>query len=493
MAQMQMQPERRTVTRTSNSTREAVHSHTEAARQAEAEREAERREAEAEAAREQRTQSEVKWLHGEWEAYQRKHCDLPPELLPLEKMAEQEAFHGYIKRNAAVSVGAAALAAFSDYIRRATEPSLQVLEAIKSRLPRMQRSIGEALRGVFGDARLTNILRTCSVALTPPAIGSPAAQALKSASRLVREKWSESLDHAWQGVLSVHRWGARTVLQVGAGAHGCVYITVEDSLDPVAFAQRSLSAIVGELEGLLHSNSVVTVYDGDLGELNPKHVLTSHRVVRCVRDDLPGVQQRLEGILTAAAPCPANTNLHIGVPASPQELAAVFDQKDGQDWGAWENVAPAWEQRSLRRGFGDGLEASSDQVIQSLATQRNVIIVVAHAEGQTIHLPAPPPAGSRIGPDELEQHREAISANKPFVYLFACETALISEMQSFAAKLLDCGAAAVVAPQTRIGAISSADLFENFVSSDDEPSDALLRLQAAEESTNYREMEVWIG
>lgn len=497
MVQMQRQarPATTSATQTSASSHDPAHAHVEVARHSEPECGGLRQETgqEASALEERSLASEVQWLHKEWEAYQHQHCDLPPELLPFEKLAEQESFHGFLRRKAAVSVGSKALAAFTEYIRHTASSSMRVFEAIKSRLPRTQEGVREALRGLVRGSRLSKILRTCSVALAPPAIGSPAEEALRSASRLIRDKWCDSVTRTEQGVLSVHRWGSKSVLQIGSGSHGCIYITVEDNLDPVDFAMRSLSAIIGELKGLFHSNSVVTVYDGDLGELNPKHILTSHRVVRCVRDDLGGVRQRLAGILTATAPCPVNTNLHIGVPASPEELAAVFDQKHDQEWGAWDNVARAWEQRSLRRGFGDGLEASSDRVIQSLTTQRNVIIVVAHAEGQTIHLPAPPPEGSRIGPDELEQHREAISANSPFVYLFACETAQISDMQSFAEKLLECGAAAVVAPQTKIGAISSADLFESFVGSDDEPGDALLRLQSAEESTNYREMEVWIG
>jgi hypothetical protein len=64
---------------------------------------------------------------------------------------------------------------------------------------------------------------------------------------------------------------------------------------------------------------------------------------------------------------------------------------------------------------------------------------------------------------------------------------------SFVDELLDCGARAVVAPQTKIGAISSAKLFDQFLAGGKTELSMLSSLQRAEEISEYREMETWIG
>jgi hypothetical protein len=131
--------------------------------------------------------------------------------------------------------------------------------------------------------------------------------------------------------------------------------------------------------------------------------------------------------------------------------------------------------------------------LQSLAVKKNVIIVAAHARERVLYLPAPPPEGSQISPEDLESQKAAISANKPVVYLFCCETAELSDMRGFVNVLLECGAAAVIAPQTEIEANKSAQLIEYVVTTESTSMMALERLRQAEKKAKYREMEVFIA
>jgi len=98
-----------------------------------------------------------------------------------------------------------------------------------------------------------------------------------------------------------------------------------------------------------------------------------------------------------------------------------------------------------------------------------------------------------LSADQIIARKEEISANKPIVYLFCCETAEISNLKNFSQVLLDCGAAAVIAPQTKIEAERSVDYFESIIDSKSKGSNSLTNVKRAEGSSKYSEMEVWLG
>ncbi len=138
--------------------------------------------------------------------------------------------------------------------------------------------------------------------------------------------------------------------------------------------------------------------------------------------------------------------------------------------------------------------ATAEAVLGSLTKDKNVIVVVAHANQRTLYMPAPPPEGSRLSADDIMKRKEEITANQPVVYLFCCETAEISNLKSFSEILLECGAAAVIAPQAKIDAERSVDFFEAVVDRTAPPNlDSLAKIKAAEKSSKYREMEVWLA
>jgi hypothetical protein len=121
-----------------------------------------------------------------------------------------------------------------------------------------------------------------------------------------------------------------------------------------------------------------------------------------------------------------------------------------------------------------------------------VIIVIAHADEQIVYLPAPPPEGSTVSPEDIAARKSEIQANRPFVYLFCCETAQVGNFTNITRALLDAGAVGVVAPQTRINPEEYANLFEQFVGGT-AGANSLEKLLIAEQITGNRDMETWLG
>jgi hypothetical protein len=265
------------------------------------------------------------------------------------------------------------------------------------------------------------------------------------------------------------------------------------SLAPEAMAEAFLSEIRSVTSRFIPKNGTLAVVDGDHQNVNYQRVFESSIVVRSVKDDCEKLAINLNEMLEREAPDSNNTALHLGLPANQDELNSVF-KKGGADWDMWQEVAPHWTDRANRHGFDRIASASSQQVLDSLTTSKNVIIVVAHGDDRTIYLPAPPPEGSELSTDQVIARKEEISANKPIVYLFCCETAEISNLKNFSQVLLDCGAAAVIAPQTKIDAERSIDFFEGIVDTKTRSrNNSLTNIKGAERSSKYSEMEIWLG
>jgi hypothetical protein len=109
-------------------------------------------------------------------------------------------------------------------------------------------------------------------------------------------------------------------------------------------------------------------------------------------------------------------------------------------------------------------------------------------------MPAPPPDGSQLSTDQIIERKDEITANKPVIYLFCCETAEFSNLKSFSAVLLECGAAAVIAPQTKIDAERCVNFFEGVIQKETPLNEnSLTKIKSAQQHSKYREMEVWLG
>jgi hypothetical protein len=514
MPQMQMEPTRQTTAQTrshttgpSSSPYTTYGDHAETARQkserqqAERERQAseqrqavEREKAERkrlEMEREKLLASHRSYIQDQWGVFQRSKHDAPPALLPLEAARELKAFRHFLAEGTVRKLEQAAIDVFEAEISSQAQESERAVERLEQDLK--STSVFAGLLHLMTLGKLRELLRKCVVSVTVPNLGSPVREAIAAACKFLRRPWSKRLQHKQQAMFSVHRCAGKTVIHVGSSAHGSVFITLPSSLEPETFAEAVLSKIKDASAKLVSSDSTLAVIDGDHQALNYQRIFNKNIVVRSVKDDCDRFAQNLDTLLERETPTTENTALHFGMPASVAELSAVFPA-GGADWDLWSNVAPLWRDRANRHGFDRPAAATAQQVLDSLTTDKNVIVVIAHANERILYMPAPPPEGSRLSADQVVARRDEIAKNKPVVYLFCCETAEISNLKSFSEILLECGAAAVIAPQTKIDAERSVDFFEGVVQKKSPPPEnSLLKIKTAERQSNYREMEVWLG
>ena len=433
----------------------------------------------------------------QWEEFQKtKHC-APPTLLPLQALAEHTSFDAFLLESSARLRYTSArwdcddplfrqeLATFKD---RSTWDSRQALRSFEKHL----RSAGPllALTGRLRFGKHVETLRGSVVSNEVPDIGSPERERLIKQSDLLRRKWSEHLDGKDQAMFSVHRFGDKTLVHVGSSIYGSAFVTVPHSMDPETVAAALLSCIANSVGSLIPRGKIIGTLDGDHQAVNLQRVFPHNLVVRTSKADDTVFVAALELIGGRDAPNPTNTSVHLGVPANPVELEST---QRGADWSLWDGVASLWKKRASRNGFESLRTASATDVLTSLETEKNVIIVIAHGDERTIYMPAPPPEGSRLSADQVLDRKNEISANKPVVYLFCCETAAISGLKNFSQVLLEAGAAAVVAPQSTIDARRSADYFDALVKRKATAGDTLSNLREATRRSKYREMEVWFA
>jgi hypothetical protein len=435
--------------------------------------------------KESRIRLEENHLESKWSEHCRKNLGVPPELLALERKTFFDQFLMNVEVQMSTEIGPEAQTRFRATLIKGTQRAQRAVMRVKQLL---------GLLSAFSLGEIKSHFKTCLIGIEPPPLDPPGNEAAQAAVRLLRSSWDNSGGVPNHSLISIHRNGEATVFQIGSKAFGFIYLTFPRELLPLTLLKRILSKVLNCTRKFLPAESVVAVYDGEMQDLNPKTLLKRHIIVRSMADDEANFRVKIAKVLEAEAPKSHNTALHLALPDNEESLKAVFPEADPQ-WDIWQDVARHWKQHANRGGLlgeGDGY-AGKDQILASLAVSRNVIIVAAHADKQTLFLPAPPPRGSQIGPEDLHQLQDAIRKNGPMVYLFCCETAQIVNLKSFASHLLECGALAVIAPQTKIDAFKSASLFQKIVAGNDSDSKALSQLLWAERTTGYREMEVFIG
>jgi hypothetical protein len=411
--------------------------------------------------------------------------------LPIERKQELKKFQEFLKLQSPRVLETSAIDRFESEIALQANDGEQAVRAIVDALK--STSWFSGLRKLIGFGKLIELLQKCVVSISAPELGSPAKEAVASACKFLRRAWSSHLEQGKQGLFAVHRCAGKTIIHLGSSAFGSIFIALPHSLAPEAMAEAFLSEIRKLASTFIPPNGTLAVVDGDHQNVNYQKVFESSIVVRTVKDDCEKLAKNLNEMLEREPPDSSNTALHLGVPASQDELNAVF-KSGGADWDLWQDVSPLWATRANRHGFARTASTSSQQILDSLATSKNVIIVVAHGDDRTIYLPAPPPKGSELSADQVIARKEEITANKPIVYLFCCETAEISNLKNFSQVLLDCGAAAVIAPQTKIDAERSVDFFESIVTSKARAGDnSLTNVKGAQRSSKYSEMEIWLG
>ena len=448
------------------------------------------REAEVRRAEEVRRQTSIDeaYLNREWQIFGQTRLDQPPKLLPLEAEQAFVAFKTYVESLSMRSLQPQAYENFRLKLHAAASSA-------HKRFTDFKRAFNWSSLLTLGPAR--DLLRNAKISLSPPLLAPPSKDALRAAQRVLRSAWANNLAPWDQAVVCFHKSHGKTVLQFGSGDAGFIYLTFDTSITPEEIVAAILARLAKPFDAFATRNSVIALYDGAHQTANPKYAFGARRIVRMMKDDPAVFLRQISGVCAAEAPNLENTALEFAYPAASSEMSAVFKEKDldnPADWDLWRGVDRNWRTRARRQGFSapEG-SASRDTTLRALVQKKNVVIVCAHADGTTLYLPSPPPMGSSIGPEELRQHADEIRANKPVVYLFCCEAAEVDNLKGFASQLLECGATAVVAPQTKINVYRAAGLFEAVLTQDKATPRLLERLQKAEKYSHYREMEVWLG
>lgn len=304
------------------------------------------------------------------------------------------------------------------------------------------------------------------------------------------------------GVLSVHVDDASrsTIIQIGIREHGPLYVTIPEILWPEELALKAIPELLGRLGPFSNVVDPVVVINGSHQGLNYNEVFLNARVLRAPSGNTERLALNMQESGRRERLSPDNTAFINSVPATPEEYQRVFRPEEGdgkevdaaEGWETCAGEAQAWDGAVAASRFDPSREASREALVNALSESKNVIVVMAHCDGQSIFLPAPPPEGSQVDSSYLLANRERIAANAPFVYLFSCEAGKVSNLPSFAATLLECGASGVVASQTGIGSRASRVLLERIL---DEgrgapPVDDYFR---AMREAGFRDMEVFLA
>lgn len=131
-------------------------------------------------------------------------------------------------------------------------------------------------------------------------------------------------------------------------------------------------------------------------------------------------------------------------------------------------------------------------MLTALTHKENVIVIVAHSDGESLFMLDPRPKGTQISADYLREHREEIKANSPFVYLFSCEAGNLRNLENFASTLLECGAAGVVASQSQLGAAEGRTMLRR-LRDEDRGSPPIEDCWRAMRDIDFFEMEVFLA
>jgi hypothetical protein len=259
-----------------------------------------------------------------------------------------------------------------------------------------------------------------------------------------------------------------------------------DLAERLGMRAKNLAGIVSK-EGLASSSETVLVLDGDVPNVNFQQVFPDKLVFRSVSMDEGLIINHLEELYNAPPFDPEDTVVINGIPSNASELGQAKLQEG--EWEQWEGIYQAWNNAAKRNGFAVSGN-TAQEALNAFETSTNILIIVAHSDGYSIFFPD----GSSLSTDDLSDAQDSIGRNKPLVALFSCETAKVDEnLASFAKKLVDLGAKAVVAPVSTIGARSSSALFEDFLKASVEGLSPVEALQRAVRETSNTSLETWIG
>jgi hypothetical protein len=247
------------------------------------------------------------------------------------------------------------------------------------------------------------------------------------------------------------------------------------------------------LSGFAKFVDPLAVVNGAHQSLNYNYIFPDSRIIRAPSGNLERLTENLMVTSTRDRLSAENTAIINSAPKTEDEYRRVFPADEtATHFGAWGGEAEQWEALVRGKGFDVAAEASSLQLIDALTQKENVIVLVAHCDGERFFMPQPPPKGSIVTAEYIREYKSSIAANKPFVYLFACEAGRVEQLGSFASVLLECGASGVVASQSILGA-AEGRMFLDRITQERRRAPPIEDVWTAMSETDFREMEVFLA
>jgi hypothetical protein len=292
-----------------------------------------------------------------------------------------------------------------------------------------------------------------------------------------------------QAALTVYKTVEGAVIHVRNSNGEGVFIEIPAPIDPVEVARQLMIALRKGLDTAVGDADPLTIFNGECRELNFKRIFEKRTVLRTLKTNAGDIAPRVAALREMPPLTRENTAILDGIPADAEETRRVM----GNDTYApeWMKISREWTKATDSAGFSK-IQGTREQALQALASKKNVIMLVAHANSTELRLPAPPPTGSSIEVHDLAEISGKILENAPVIYMYCCESARFDGLRNWATELLRLGATAVYAPQDKIDARHTRALYEKFLTLG-QKENPLSALHQAEIKSGCRELEMWIG
>ena len=331
-----------------------------------------------------------------------------------------------------------------------------------------------------------------SVSIEMPQVNSELAAKMSDNEVFLAKDWVEG-EH--RGVLAVHvdEETQTTILQIGIAEYGPIYVTIPAILRPEDRALKSIKETINRLASFRNGVDPLAVIDGSHQALNYNEIFVKSRVVRAPSGNTNRLATNMRESAQRSRLSTDNTVILNSSPRNQEQYHRIFrEDQNARHWPAWGNEAELWDGAVESNGFAMTQEASQEALVRALSQSKNVIVVLAHSDGEDIFMPEPPPTGSRVSADYLREHQAEIEANAPFVYLFSCQAGRLSNLRNFASTLIDCGASGVIASQSDLGSAEGRRLLGRILGEGrgTPPIEDYFR---AMDELSFREMEVFLG
>ena len=411
---------------------------------------------------------------------------LPPEPPPLLRLrtvravAHEERAHDALKMH-------------DTDLRMLEARSHEEAKASVSYLKQLMRSLeSQGLQGLFDSVLGTKqVKQEARVSMDMPVVSNSLQAKLAGVERFLSECWASDEARATVAVHTDEKSNT-TVIQLGIAKHGPIYVSIPRILKPENAALRALRVLLRTMEPFRSDADPLAVINGEYQSINFSEIFTKSRVVRAPSGNVQRLQHNLAIAMTREQLMPENTSIINSSPRTQAEYLRMFPTGTATDWAAWSREASAWNQVTTTAGFSTTPEASQAAFIKALAETKNVIVITAHCDGQSLFMPEPPPDGTKVTAKYLLEHKVQIAANAPFVYLFSCHGGDLSNLQNFASTLLECGASGVIAAQGQVpGPVGQLMLGRLLASNRRAPP--ITDFQNAARELNLYDMEAYIG